>query len=724
MKKKLLGIALALCLALSLFCSPALALADFTDVPADAGYADAVAWAADTGVTNGRDATTFDPDSTVTRAEAVTFLWRASGSPTPEGNAANPFTDLTEDWYRDAVAWAVETGITNGTSETTFDPDDPVTRTQMATFLYRAQGEPDRTGEGEWYSDSVLWAFDHIMIFGEALPLSVPNDDNCRRSDVVTYLYRWSTAPDPEENADIVILYTSDVHCGVAEGFGYAGLYEIRTALAKQGYATVLVDDGDAIQGEAIGTVTKGEAIVTLMNAMHYDAVIPGDHEFDYGMTQFLKLADEASYPYISCNFNKDGKLIFAPYRIVEAAGRKIAFVGVTTPSTLTVSTPAYFQDENGNYIYGFCQDTTGEELYAAVQNAVDSARAEGAQYVYIIGHMGLGETYRPWSCTDVIAHTDGIDVFLDGHKHDTEQIITKNKDGAEIERSACGTKFNCIGYSHISAAGEIVETGIWSWPNPPSAPETLGIRNEMSDQVDAVMAELDKQLGQVVAHADVRLTINDPTAVDASGNPLRIIRRMETNLGDFCTDAVRFQSGADVAVLVGGGLRTDIAAGDVTYSDIINVVPFSNQICVLEVTGQQLLDALEWGARVAPEENGGFLQVSGMSYEVDVSVPSGCIEDEDSMCAGIEGARRVRNVTVGGQPLDPEKTYTVAGIDYTLTGHGDGYTAFDGATIVADNVKLDSQVLIDYITNNLGGTIGTEYRDPYGQGRITILNG
>ncbi len=721
MKKRVSVLILCLALLFTL-CPAAFAVAGFEDVAADAKYAPAVQWAKETGVTDGKSETRFVPDSTVTRAEAVTFLWRASDRPAPTIKET-PFTDLTEDWYHDAVLWAVEKGITDGVSETEFAPTSPVTRTQMATFLYRAKGEPGKTGAGEWYSDAVQWAFDHILIFGDALPMSAADDD-CLRAEVVRYLYNTFNAPDAAANGETVVLFTSDVHCGVDQGFGYAGLYEIKTALETQGYDVILVDDGDAVQGEVLGTLSDGEAIVKLMNAVGYDVAIPGNHEFDYGMPRFMELTDMAEYKYISCNFNKEGKLVFDPYVIMEAAGHKIAFVGVTTPQTLTTSTPAYFQNAAGEYVYGFRQDATGAGVYQAVQSAVDAARAAGAELVYVMGHLGDEMECQPWTYADVIANTSGIDVFFDGHSHDTEQVVMKNKLGEKVVRSACGTKMACIGYSRISAAGEVLETGVWSWTAEKSAAEAIGFKNAVGDAVDAAMAALDTKLGTVVAHSSVLLTINDPTAVDASGNPIRMVRRAETNLGDLCADAIRSASGADVAVMNGGGIRKNLKAGDVTYGDIINVFPFGNQLCVLEVTGQQILDALEWGARGLPGENGGFLQVSGMSYEADASVPSPCIVGENSQCVGIEGARRVKNVLIGGAPLDPAKTYTLAGMNYTLVQNGDGFTAFDGAKLLQDCVKIDNQLLIEYIKDTLGGEIGADYADLTGQGRITILGG
>ena len=524
-----------------------------------------------------------------------------------------------------------------------------------------------------------------------------------------------------ERSADIVILFTSDVHCGIDQGFGYAGLSEIYDHLVAQGNKVILVDDGDNIQGEPIGTMTKGEALVDLMNKVGYSVAIPGNHEFDYGMEQFLSLAKQAKFSYVSCNFNHEGELVFDPYVIRELDGMKVAFVGVTTPKTLTSSTPRYFQDENGEFVYGFFQDETGEGVYNAVQSAVDDARAEGADDVVVLGHMGNEEECHPWTYSDVISNVSGIDVFLDGHSHDTDQVVMKDKDGKEVIRAACGTKLSCIGWCRIDTEGKIT-TGLYTWNNNESAPVLLGIANKTSALVDKATSALEKKLKEVVASSEVLLTINDPEEVDANGKPIRMVRRAETNLGDLCADAYRIQSGADIAFVNGGGIRVSINAGKITLNDILKVHPFGNAMCVIEVTGQQILDALEWGARAVPGENGGFLQVSGLSYEIHSYIESPCKSDENSMFAGIEGERRVQNVLVDGKPIDPEATYTLASHDYMLLNNGDGYTMFDGAPLLQDRVKLDNQVLIDYITETLEGVIGEEYEDLTGEGRIVIV--
>ena len=527
--------------------------------------------------------------------------------------------------------------------------------------------------------------------------------------------------PEVEPTGDVVILFTSDVHCGIDQGFGYAGLQAVRDSLVARGDAVILVDDGDSIQGEPVGTMTKGEAIVDLMNKVGYSIAIPGNHEFDYGMDQFLALAEKAEFDYISCNFNHNGELVFQPYVIKELAGYKIAFVGVTTPRTLTSSTPRYFMDEEGNYVYGFLQDDTGEAVYTAVQNAADAARAEGADYVIVMAHLGDEEECRPWTYADVLSNTNGIDVLLDGHRHDSEQVVMKNKDGEDVLRSACGTKLGAIGYCRITADGE-VSTGLYTWNNKDSLPALLGLNNEMSAAVEDATAELNKKLNEVVANTQVTLTITDPEAVDANGKPIRIVRSQETNLGDLCADAYLAQSGADVAFVNGGGIRVSIDAGDITLNNILKVHPFGNAMCVIEVSGQQILDALEWGSRSVPGELGGFLQVAGLSYEIHSYIESGCITDENGMFAGVEGERRVKNVLIHGEPIDPAATYTLASHNYMLLNNGDGYTMFAGCNVLQDSVKLDNQVLMDYIMEDLGGVVGEQYEDPYGEGRIVIV--
>ena len=503
---------------------------------------------------------------------------------------------------------------------------------------------------------------------------------------------------------DIVILYTNDAHCGIEDGMGYQGLSAAKRALLAAGNKVLLVDNGDAVQGDTIGTLSKGEYIIDIMNKLGYDVATPGNHEFDYGMDQFNKLVEKADFDYISCNFvDKDGNPVLKPYVIKEADGVKIAFVGISTPKTITTSTPTYFQDGNGNYIYGFMQDDTGEKLYAAVQSAVDTARKEGAKYVIAMAHLGIEADCQPWTSSDVIVNTSGIDVVLDGHSHSTiAGDIVKNKEGKDVILTSTGTKLANIGCLTITADGKLSSTLI----NDDGVGETIS----------EIKKGYEEMVNTVVASTKVELTVNDPVSGE------RMVRRQETNLGDLCADAYRAMSGADIAVVNGGGIRVSIPAGDITYGQIIAVHPFGNEMCVVEATGQQILDALEMGARNAPGECGGFLQVSGMSYEIDLNVEPTVEVNADGMFTGVSGEYRVKNVKVGDEPLDLAKTYTLASHNYMLKSAGDGMAMFQGCTLLQDSVMIDNQVLINYIVDVLGGVVGEDYADPYGQGRITVI--
>ena len=515
-----------------------------------------------------------------------------------------------------------------------------------------------------------------------------------------------SEAPVEEVNtgSEVVVLYTNDVHCGVDDNLGYQGLALVKSTLEAQGKKVLLADMGDAVQGGPIGTLSKGEYIIDIMNEVGYDIAIPGNHEFDYGMDQFFKLVEKAKFPYISANFfDKDGKAVLEPYKIFDVEGQKIAFVGICTPKTVTTSTPAYFQDDEGNWIYTFGQDEDGKTVYDAVQAAVDAARAEGAEVVVGMGHLGIEADCTPWTSSDVITNTSGIDVMLDGHSHSViEKEMVKNKEGKDVILTSTGTKLQYVGCLTIKD-GE-VDTAL------------LG-DNELSSFIGDIEKEFKDKINEVVANTDVDLVIHDPA------NPeQRIIRLSETNLGDLVSDAYRLISGADVSIVNGGGIRDKISQGEITYGEIIAVHPFGNELCVVECTGQEILDALELGVSALPNESGGFLHVSGMSFSVDMNVESTVKRDNDNLFESVEGERRVKDVMIGEEPLDPEKTYTLASHNYLLKDCGDGYTMFSDNVLLQDSVMLDNQVLINYIIENLGGTVGEEYSEPYGQGRITII--
>lgn len=496
---------------------------------------------------------------------------------------------------------------------------------------------------------------------------------------------------------DIVILHTNDTHCNNYENFAKVA------ELAKD--ADLVLDAGDAIQGAVIGTLSKGSYITEIMNKVGYDAAALGNHEFDYGMDQIKDIVkNQAEFPYLCCNLIdlKTGEPLFDAYKIFEVKGVKIAVVGVTTPETFVKSTPTYFQDANGNYIYGFCEGGNGQELYAAVQKAVDAAKAEGADYVIALAHLGIDEESAPWRSTDVAENVTGLDIVIDGHSH---SAFTKTE-GVVMQQT--GNYLENIGKIVIKADGTISAELV--------AAEGLEANAEATEFIAGVTERFDALQQTVVAKTSVNLTIKD-----AEGK--RAVRNQETNLGDLCADAYRVLLGADVAFVNGGGVRNDIPAGDITFGQIVSVHPFGNAACLVEVTGQQILDALELGASKCPGELGGFLQVSGLSYKINTAIPSGVVLNDKSEFVGVEGERRVSEVMVGGAPIDAAKTYKLASHNYMLKSCGDGYAMFgkNNVKILMDEVLIDNQVLINYIVDELGGVVGEAYAEP--QGRITIVN-
>ncbi len=523
---------------------------------------------------------------------------------------------------------------------------------------------------------------------------------------------------------DIIVLYTNDVHCAIDD---YAYLAAYRAEKISEGNTVITVDAGDAIQGEVIGALTEGEAIVEIMNAVGYDYAVPGNHEFDYGMERFLELSEnKAEYEYISSNFYYLPAItsVFEPYAVEDINGVQIAFVGISTPETITKSTPEFFKDEGGNFIYGFPAypgGMTNEALYENVQKSVDEAIESGADIVVAVGHTGILETSDGWKSTDIIANTDGIDYYIDAHSHETiENAVYKNVNNEDVIITSTGTKFANFGVLTISGNDADFEL-----INPDDINiETMSEEAQTAyDNVEAIIDGYNEQIAylyDVIGTSEAKLV-----AYDSDGS--WAVRKRETNAGDFVADAYRAVTGADVAIANGGGIRAEIKVGDVTRKNLMDVNAFNNDMCVLEVTGQQLVDVLEHGARNCPESLGGFFQVSGVTFEIHTYLSSPVITDQLGNFVGIDETmvRRVQNVLVGGEPVDLEKIYTLAGSAYVLTQGGDGLTMLDNAKVVQmEGLPCDSEMLIKYFTEILGGKITEEqYGNPDGEGRIKINN-
>ena len=550
------------------------------------------------------------------------------------------------------------------------------------------------------------------------------------------------------EKSEVTILYTNDVHTYIdkqAPELTYAAIAALKQSYQNAGKKVLLVDAGDHVQGTAYGSMDQGASIIELMNAAGYDAATPGNHEFDYGMDRAKELMRDADFPYLSCNWVdlRTNLRVLPEIKVFVRGGVRIAFVGITTPETFTKSTPAYFMNKaQTKYIYDILGGEDGQKLYSAVQKAVDKAKCL-ADVVIGLGHLGVDPSSSPWTSEEVIAHTTGFDAFIDGHSHTVmENKQVADASGRLVTLTQTGSYFANVGEMTIAPDGTISTRLVSSYDQ-----EDVAVAAEQAAWVNTV----DDMLGEKIAVADTKFYITDP----ATGK--RRIRSGETNLGDFVADGIYTyfneveQLHCDIAIMNGGGIRTDVAAGDWTFKTCKQVSPFSNVACLMSVTGKQIQDALEFAARFAGaegKENGGFLQVAGATYEIHTDIPNTVQTDDKNVWIGsATGTPRVQNVKIYDrhtgtyEPLDPAKTYALAGMNYTLRNLGDGFAMFDGAELIKDYVSEDYLVMSTYAMT-FGGVDAEglphlssansvlaeypgyllDYENPYGAGRISIL--
>ena len=550
------------------------------------------------------------------------------------------------------------------------------------------------------------------------------------------------------DKSDVTILYTNDVHTYIdkqSPKLTYAAIADLKQSYQNAGKDVLLVDAGDHVQGTAYGSMDEGASIIKLMNAAGYDVATPGNHEFDYGMDRAKAIMKEADFPYLSCNWVdlRTGLRVLPSVKVFVRGGRRIAFVGVTTPETFTKSTPAYFMDKaQRKYIYDIQGGEDGKKLYDAVQKAIDKAKLL-ADVVIGLGHLGVDPSSSPWTSEEVIAHTSGFDAFIDGHSHTVmENKQVQDASGKAVTLTQTGSYFANVGEMTIAADGTITTKLI---------PTHEGMDATIAAMQTSWVNTVDDMLGEKIAVGDSDFYVSDP----ATGK--RRIRSAETNLGDFVADGIYAYFNeveklhCDLAIMNGGGIRADVPAGDWTFKTCKQVSPFGNVACLMSVTGKQIQDALEFAARFAGEdgkENGGFLQVAGATYEIHTDIPNTVQTDEKNVWIGsATGTPRVQNVKIYDKasgsylPLDPGATYALAGMNYTLRNLGDGFAMFDGAELIKDYVSEDYLVMATYAMTFDGADAAglphlssansplaaypgylLNYEQPYGAGRITIL--
>ena len=505
--------------------------------------------------------------------------------------------------------------------------------------------------------------------------------------------------------ARVTVLHTNDTHTHVDDGrLAFSEIAAEKARMRSMGENVILVDAGDHVQGTALGGFDSGRSVIGIMNAAGYDVATLGNHEFDYGIATMFDNAARATFRITCCNFVSKadaadpGRRVFPSYVVVTSGTVRVAFVGVTTPTTLVSAKPSTFLDPTGSWrAYDFIAGDHGEALYDVVQKAVDEAAAQ-ADYTVVLGHLGVSPDCAGYRSTDLIAHTTNFVALIDGHSHsEYTGSRVRNAAGKDVVLTQSGSYLGILG-SLTFEDGRCVSAGT-IYSRGRKQPEVARLEQDLADAVE-------RQLGAKIAVAPVALCAYAP------GSSERLARKEDCSAGDFAADAAwwyacdREGMRCDFALMNGGNVRADIPAGSVTLKSLRTVQPFGGSIGLVEANGRQILDALEFGAQaVGAGEFGGFLQVAGLRYEIDLAVKSSVRTDvTGSWVAGpSNGVYRVKNVQVYDRktssfvPLDLNGVYRVAGNAFTLVEGGDGFSMFRSTKKIENGLATDYLVLAEY---------------------------
>ena len=526
---------------------------------------------------------------------------------------------------------------------------------------------------------------------------------------------------------DIVIVHVNDVHCGLNDTIGYDGFALFLEEL-KRNYTNVIsVDVGDHIQGGTLGTISDGSAIIKIMNKIGFNVSILGNHEFDYGIEQLNKLEKNNTSRYICANFcyHKNKTTIFEPYKIIEIGGKKIGFIGVLTPLTFSKTYLSSIKDKNGEHIYDFLAGENGKILSDTIQKYIDEVKNKNkTDYIILLTHIGLRT--EAYTSEGLLSNLKNVDVVLDAHTHKIYNITQKDKDNKDIYIAQTGTKLERVGLVIIKQNWSIISEIIDEIPEPVN--KTIGkkiyraskdrwVDKEISNFLDDIWGEYEDILNIQVGHTDFDIII----VPESSGYLLSAeCRYKECTLGNLIADSLRYEGNAQISILNGGSVRNNMKKGNLTRGQVIDILPWFNNLVVKELTGQAILDALEFGVSKLPNISGGFPQVSGITFDVDTSFDSTVLSDEYGMFINVTGKRRVFNVKINGEDLDLNQKYNASLIEYIANG-GDGYSMFDKFDITNESLITDTDAFSLYIQDYLKGEIPEKYKDY--QGRINFFN-
>ena len=536
-----------------------------------------------------------------------------------------------------------------------------------------------------------------------------------------------------EKSNDIVILHTNDVHCGVQDSIGYDGLMLYKKQLLQKHNNVILVDAGDHIQGGTIGQITSGEAIIDIMNELEYDVVTLGNHEFDYGIEQLETIKNSLTCGYISSNYcyKKNKESIYPPYKIIEKGGKKIGFIGVATPETLTKSYLITLLDDKGELIYDFLTENHNQELYERVQHHIDELQEQKVDYIIILAHMGKGgDSLEEDTSIELLKNLKNVNALIDGHTHLIYSEKTPDKNNNNVILVQTGTKLTNIGVLTIHENGTLSHENIDEVPYDPTlAEQTLNVTRsskiryvdkDMSEFINDIYDSFSDKLNEVIGKSDFLINVYK-NATESTDSHTQLSRIGENALCNLVADSMRELGEGDITILNAGTVRADINKGNITYQNVLNVLPYSDDIIVKEITGQTILEALEFGVRNFPEQNARFPQVSHITYKLDTSINSSVVVDENKVFKKLGGENRVYDIKINGEKLDLKKKYTISSRYFILNG-GDGYSMFANCETIKTSLGVDNEVLLHYIRNNSNGTIPIKYKAA--EGRLLKTNG
>ena len=529
-----------------------------------------------------------------------------------------------------------------------------------------------------------------------------------------------------ELSDDIIILHTNDVHCGLLDNIGYDGLMLYKKELQKKYKYVLTVDIGDHIQGDTIGVLSKGLDIIDIMNKIGYDVATIGNHEFDFGLESLEKCYKALNCGYISANYcyRKNKTSIYPQYMIKKVGTKNIGFIGILTPTTLSKTYLSRIVDENGQMVYDFLTENEGKELYDTIQKYINEVKSKGADYIIILSHLGNDvDNLKQYAISTLINHISGVNAVLDGHTHQVYNINSTDKENNEVPIIQVGTKLSNLGILKITN-GTIKSEIISEIPKPDKVKDAIEVKRsnnkkrwvdkDMNEYINNIIDSHSDELNEVIGKLNFDLIIN----LDPNDQHKQISRSEESTLGDLITDAIRVAGEGNMSIMSAGSIRTDLKKGNITYKNILDILPFSNNIIVKEVLGQDILDALEYGVRFLPEKSPKFPQVSGISFKVDITFESTIEVDDNDMFVKVKGDRRVYDAKIGKKKINPKEKYRISFDNYIGAG-GDGYSMFRNYEETFNTLKTDNEAFISYIKEDLKGIVPDNYKST--QGRIII---